>query len=86
MSFYVLKIKENYCFHTRIPQVRQHYFPYQEIKCSLRTENINHIEKLFNMWSSKAENVFVVGRKGLSRFKRIVALDFFQYTVDFVRF
>jgi len=38
------------------------------------------------MWSSKAENVFVVGRKGLSRFKRIVALDFFQYTVDFVRF
>lgn len=62
MSFYVLKIKENYYFRTRIPQDLQHYFSYQEIKHSLCAKNINHANRLVDMWSSRAENVFMTLR------------------------
>lgn len=65
MSFYVLKIKENYYFRTRIPQDLLHYFPYQEIKRSLRTKNINHAKKLVNIWSSKTEKVFMTLRANI---------------------
>ena len=49
MSFYVLKIKDNYYFRTRIPQDLHHHFPYQEIKRSLRTKNTNHAKSLARM-------------------------------------
>ena len=65
MSSYVLKIKENYYFRIWIPQDLRHHFPYQEIKRSLRTKNINHAKSLSRIWSSKAENVFMTLRSNI---------------------
>ena len=59
MSFYVLKIKDNYYFRSRIPQDLQQYFPYQEIKRSLRTKDPSHAKSQARIWSSKAEKVFM---------------------------
>lgn len=65
MSSYVLKIKGNYYFRSWIPQDLQQYFPYLEIKRSLRTKNPSHAKCLVKIWTSKTEKVFLTLRANI---------------------
>lgn len=65
MSFYMHKRLSNFYFRIRIPQDLQQYFPYLEIKRSLRTKNPKQASGQVRIWSSKAEQVFMTLRSNI---------------------